>query len=102
MGEEVGLNIDVFRSNITKLRSSLSSLESGIKTNRTFDKTNIKPFTNDLENIVNAIELLIKYKTLLNVDITSLEDIGEKMQENDERLANYSSNNIPVSGTQSL
>ncbi|WP_106496023.1 TIGR04197 family type VII secretion effector [Lentibacillus sp. Marseille-P4043] len=86
MGEEVGINIGVFRSNVKNLRSSLSDLESGIKTSRTFDKTNITPFIDDLENTIKAIELLKKYKTLLDTDITTLGDIGEKMRETDENL----------------
>ncbi|MFD1361466.1 TIGR04197 family type VII secretion effector [Lentibacillus salinarum] len=87
MAEEVGINMGEFRSNIATLRSSASSIESGIKTNRTFDKTTIKPFTKDLENVIKAIELLQKYQTLLDSDIDTLEQTGEKMKENDERLA---------------
>ncbi|MGY0691180.1 TIGR04197 family type VII secretion effector [Virgibacillus sp. FSP13] len=102
MGEEVGINIGVFRSNVKNLRSSLSDLESGIKTSRTFDKTNITPFMDDLENTIKAIELLKKYKTLLDTDITTLGEVGERMRENDERLASYASNNIPVSGPQPI
>ncbi|WP_371069048.1 TIGR04197 family type VII secretion effector [Sediminibacillus sp. JSM 1682029] len=95
MAEEVGINMDVFRSNIKKLQSSVSGLESGMKTNRSFDKTNIKPFIDDLENTIKAIELLEEYKTLLISDINTLEETGEKMREKDEELARPMNNMGP-------
>ncbi|GAB3799652.1 TIGR04197 family type VII secretion effector [Virgibacillus kimchii] len=84
---EVGINHGEFRSNVENLRNSVTALDSKIKTNRTFEKTNISPFTNDLENIIRAVELINKYKTLLNDDISILEDVGEQMKQNDEELA---------------
>ncbi|WP_164216040.1 TIGR04197 family type VII secretion effector [Virgibacillus sp. YIM 98842] len=97
---EVGINFDVFRSNVDNLRSSASNLESSIKTSRTFDKTNISPFIDDLENIIQAAELIDKYKTLLNEDINTLEHVGEQMRQNDEELANR--NNYVSHGPQPL
>ncbi|WP_249872491.1 TIGR04197 family type VII secretion effector [Oceanobacillus saliphilus] len=87
MAEEVGINSEVFRSNIEKLRGSLSNLESKIHANQTFKKTNITPFTNDLENIIKAVELINKYKMLLDEDISTLNNVGEQMRQNDEDLA---------------
>lgn len=94
---EVGINNDDFRSKVDNLRNSVTALDSKIKTNRTFEKTNIKPFTNDLENLIKAVELINKYKTLLNDDISILEDVGEQMKQNDEELAsrNHHVNNGP-------
>lgn len=94
MAEEVGINIGVFQSNISKLGSSVVSIESSIKTNYTFDKTNIKPFMDDLENTIEAIQLLQKYKTLLDSDIDTLENVGDKMKENDERLAALTTDHV--------
>jgi len=94
MAEEVGINIGVFQSNTSKLRSSVSGIEGSIKTNYTFDKTNIKPFMDDLENTIEAIQLLRKYKTLLDSDIGTLENVGEKMKENDERLASITTGHV--------
>ncbi|MEW9677814.1 TIGR04197 family type VII secretion effector [Lentibacillus sp. L22] len=94
MGEEVGIQLGEFRSKVEKLRSSVTSIESGIKTGRTFEKTNIKPFKNDLKNTIEAIELLQKYKTLLHSDIDTLENVGEKIEENDEKLAELSTANV--------
>ncbi|MEN1967635.1 TIGR04197 family type VII secretion effector [Lentibacillus sp. N15] len=87
MSEKVSIDIGTFNSNIKKLRSSLAGLEIGIEKDRSFDKTNITPFTDDLENTMKAIELLSKYKNMLDTDITTLEGVGESMKENDERLA---------------
>ncbi|WP_077320206.1 TIGR04197 family type VII secretion effector [Virgibacillus proomii] len=85
MSKEVSINMDVFRSNIEKIRETATSLKTGIKTNRTFKKTNIKPFINDLENIIKGVELLERYKQLLIEDIYTLKHVGEQMRENDER-----------------
>ncbi|MBT2598933.1 MULTISPECIES: TIGR04197 family type VII secretion effector [unclassified Oceanobacillus] len=84
---EIGVNIGGFQSTITNLRTSVFSLESSLKTNYTFNKTNIKPFVEDLENTIEAIELLQRYKKLLETDIDTLENVGETMKENDERIA---------------
>lgn len=97
---EVGINSDVFRSNVDNLRNSLTDLESKIKTNRTFEKTNITPFTNDLENIIKAVELINKYKIMLDQDISTLKDVGEQMKQNDEELARR--NNHVSNGPQAI
>src|SRR5690625_3583487 len=102
MAEEVGINIGVFQSNTSKLRSSVSGIEGSIKTNYTFDKTNIKPFMDDLENTIEAIQLLQKYKTLLDSDIDTLKNVGEKMKENDEILAAITTDTDHVTGPQLL
>lgn len=91
---EVGINIDIFRSNVDNLRNSVTDLESKIKTNRTFEKTNITPFINDLENIIKSVELINKYKLMLDQDISILKDVGEQMKENDEELASRNSHII--------
>lgn len=85
--EVVGIEVGGFQSSIAKLKTSVSSIESSIKTNYAFDKTNIKPFVDDLENTIEAIELLKRYKKLLNSDIDTLENVGETMRDNDERIA---------------
>lgn len=100
MMSEVGINFDVFQSNVDNLRNSVTDLDSNIKTNRTFEKTNISPFTNDLENIIKAVELVNQYKIMLEQDISTLRDIGEQMKQNDEELANR--NNVVSSGPQAI
>lgn len=84
---EVGINYDLFQTAINHLNNSVTALESSMKTNRTFEKTNITPFTNDLENIIKAVELLNRYKQVLIQDISTLQDIGEQMKQKDEELA---------------
>ncbi|GAE94511.1 hypothetical protein JCM21714_3673 [Gracilibacillus boraciitolerans JCM 21714] len=100
MTKEVNINMNVFRSNISKLRTSEAELEGNIKDEWTFDKTNITPFTNDLENSLRTMELLKKYVDLLESDIITLQSIGgEKIQETDEKLGSQidSSNFVPQS-----
>lgn len=98
MSKEVSINMSVFRSNVSKLKSSVTDIEIKQPTS-TLSKTNIEPFTKDLENVIEAIELLERYKKILETDITTLEQTGEKMREKDEELAAV---NHPISGPQPL
>lgn len=100
MIEKLSINPGEFQSNISALRPSAAGIESGIKTSRSFNQTNIKPFTKDLEHVIRAMGLLKRYQTLLNSDIDILEQTGEKIKENDERLAATST--IDVDGPQPL
>ncbi|MCR1836240.1 TIGR04197 family type VII secretion effector [Oceanobacillus caeni] len=95
----VSIHMEQFQSVISELRTSGSSISSSMKTSRTLEKTNIEPFTKELELTVEAIELLEKYKALLDSDITILEDTGATMQENDERLGQVNAN---VTGPQPI
>lgn len=88
MAGEVSIKIDEFQTNIANLRSAVSSIESSIKTDEEFEKTNIEPFTKDLETTIDAINLLDRYKQMLNTDIDALENVGDEMVENDEEIAN--------------
>ena len=90
MAEEVSINITEFNSNINSLRSAVSSINSSIKTTRELEKTNITPFTKDLETTIEAIELLERYKQMLDTDINALDNVGKEMVENDEQLARVS------------
>ncbi|AUJ26911.1 MULTISPECIES: TIGR04197 family type VII secretion effector [Virgibacillus] len=87
MGEQVGINIEVFRENVSRLKAAVSNINSSTNKNWTFDKTNITPFTNDLENAVKAMTILERYVTLLSNDIDTLKNIGESMKEKDEELS---------------
>lgn len=90
MAEEVGIKIEEFNTNVESLRSAVSSINSTIKTNREFEVTNIDPFKKDLKTAIDAIELLEKYKQMMNADINALENVGVEMKENDENLAKAS------------
>ncbi|MGP4040975.1 TIGR04197 family type VII secretion effector [Gracilibacillus sp. D59] len=98
MSKEVSINMNVFRSNVSKLRSAVAEIETN-KTTNSFSKTNIEPFTKDLENVIEAMELLEQYKTILESDIVTLEQTGEQMKEQDEKLASV---NYPISGPQPI
>lgn len=87
MTREVGINIDLFRSNVGKLSDSLSGLQTNNIKTSTFSKTNINPFKQDLENMIKAVELLEKYKLILETDITTLKQTGESIREHDLKIA---------------
>lgn len=87
MAEEVGININEFESNISTLRSAVSGINSSIKTNREFENTDLKPFMDDLQTTIDAIQLLERYKQMLDADINALNNVGEEMVENDKELA---------------
>ncbi len=89
MANKVSINIGVFQENIGNLRTAITNVDSGIQTSEAFDKTNIEPFIKDLENLIQSIELLEKYKTLFNTDIDTLEGVGESLREQDERLSQH-------------
>lgn len=87
MSKEVGINIELFQANVEKLSSSLTSLQTNLLKTKSFSNTNITPFTEDLQNVVKAMELLEKYKLILEADIITLKQTGESVMENDERVA---------------
>ncbi|MCK0473462.1 TIGR04197 family type VII secretion effector [Halalkalibacter sp. APA_J-10(15)] len=87
MGAEVKINIEVFRANAEKLRGSLSQLESKMNVNKALGQTNISPFTDDVEKFAEALQLIKRYKQLIEVDVGILKETGEAMKENDEQLA---------------
>lgn len=86
--------MDEFLTVTSSLKSSTGNISSSMKTNRTLEMTNINPFTKDLEQTITAIELLEKYKALLESDNTILKDTGETMKENDEQIAQANNNAI--------
>ncbi len=93
MAKEVSINMSVFRSNIARLRSAVANIEAN-NTTHSFSKTNIEPFTRDLEQVIEALELLQQYKNILETDITTLEQTGEQLKEKDEELASVNANFI--------
>lgn len=86
MSQEVSININLFHSNLSKLQTAVADINLN-KTTHSFGKTNIEPFTKDLENIIETMELLERYKSILQADVTTLEKTGEQMREKDEELA---------------
>lgn len=91
MAEEVSINMEVFNSNVRGLKDSLTGLRSKISQDRTFEKTNIEPFTEDLENTLRALKLLINdYYSLLDMDIERVRETGENMRKTDDELATTS------------
>ncbi|MFP7168907.1 TIGR04197 family type VII secretion effector [Terribacillus sp. 7520-G] len=86
MGKEVAINMEVFETNVSSLKASAEALLFSQHKSYILEKTNISPFTKDLEQMVKAIELLDKYKTLLAQDIQTLKEVGETIRDTDEQL----------------
>ncbi|MFB1099715.1 TIGR04197 family type VII secretion effector [Terribacillus sp. JSM ZJ617] len=86
MAKEVAINMEVFESNVSSLKASAEALLFSEHKSYTLEKTNIAPFTKDLEQMIKALELLDKYKTLLTQDIQTLKEVGETMRDTDEQL----------------
>ena len=87
MAKKISLQTGAFQENIGNLRSTITNVDSEIQTSETFEMTNMEPFTNDLENLIQSVELLERYKTLFHTDIDTLEGVGESLREQDERLS---------------
>lgn len=91
MSEEIKINIEIFSSYITNLHTVTSNLHSDLSPKGKLESTNIEPFTEDLETIVDAIDLLDRYKQMLDSDIDILEELGEKIDEKDKEIAQKTS-----------
>jgi len=100
MAKEVGINIELFHQNVENLRCAVESLQGVPQPDKTLKKTNIKPFVDDMENVVKAFELLEKYQVLFEADLTTLKKVGDDMEEQDEQLA--SQNNSVCAAPQSI
>lgn len=87
MSEKISLNYGLFKGNMNDLKTSVNKLESSMSKSESFDKTNITPFINDLENMISALEMLERYKSLFLEDIEVINDAGEKLKEQDEVLS---------------
>lgn len=94
MSDRISLNIALFKDNVISLRNSVTSIDGQMSTSETFDKTNIKPFIDDLENMIRALELLMQYKELFQADLETLDDVGEKIREQDIRLSQVQRHDI--------
>ncbi|MBO1002419.1 hypothetical protein ACFSKI_04560 [Pseudogracilibacillus auburnensis] len=87
MGEKISLNIDMFQDNMNELRNAVNHLGNYMDKAETLEKTNIPLFLNDLENMITALEFLDEYKLLFQEDLVVVNDIAEKIREQDERLS---------------
>lgn len=94
MGTEIKIDTDLFEARVDFLKDAINNVDNKISAEETFEFTNIKSLTEILENLIETIEMIDTYKTLFNEDINTLEDIGESMQEQDEKLAQTSSQAI--------
>lgn len=98
MAKEISINMNPFQSNISKLKKSAGNLNS-TKRIGSFNRTNLGPFTKDLEQVMEAIDLLKQYKRILEKDIITLEKTGNSIRDIDVDLSKRSHS---ISGPQPI
>ncbi|MCT1576498.1 TIGR04197 family type VII secretion effector [Oceanobacillus kimchii] len=93
MSKEVSIDTQLFELNINRLSASIEKLKFDQHANYSLEKTNISPFTDDLGQMVKAIEIIDLYRTLLVKDVQMLTDVGENMRQTDEHLSKQHEHN---------
>ncbi|AEH52960.1 TIGR04197 family type VII secretion effector [Heyndrickxia coagulans] len=83
---EIKLNVELFNSNIEQLQAAVSDMETNLIKTTSFDQTNINPFKEELKQVTKAMELLRKYKSILEADIQTLKNTGESIKKLDEQI----------------
>ncbi|AJO23647.1 TIGR04197 family type VII secretion effector [Weizmannia coagulans] len=83
---EIKLNVELFNSNIEQLQAAVSDMETNLIKTTSFDQTNINPFKEELKQVTKAMELLSKYKSILEADIQTLKNTGEAIKKLDEQI----------------
>lgn len=83
---EIKLNVELFDSNIEQLQAAVSDMETNLIKTTSFDQTNINPFKEELKQVTKAMELLRKYKSILEADIQTLKNTGESIKKLDEQI----------------
>ncbi|WP_207368863.1 TIGR04197 family type VII secretion effector [Heyndrickxia coagulans] len=83
---EIKLNVELFNSNIEQLQAAVSDMETNLIKTTSFDQTNINPFKEELKQVTKAMELLRKYKSILEADIQTLKNTGEAIKKLDEQI----------------
>ena len=83
---EIKLNVELFNSNIEQLQAAVSDMETNLIKTASFDQTNINPFKEELKQVTKAMELLSKYKSILEADIQTLKNTGEAIKKLDEQI----------------
>lgn len=87
MGYDISFNETEFNGKVESFENAIADIESKMSKGETLDKTNLKPFVKDLENLVRTLEILEKYRDMLQQDITGIKNIGEGLKNQDAALS---------------
>ena len=87
MAEHIQIHVNVLTSHINKLERAILNIEECIQENEAFEFTNIKPYVNDLENMMKLMQVLQDYKKFFQADIEILTTVSSSFKEQDEHLA---------------
>lgn len=83
MGDQIGINIGVFNSNISALKASASSIE--FSPSASLSKTDINPFKEYENSVQDLATALSQYKSIVESDAQQMANIGKAIEDADRR-----------------
>ncbi len=88
MSETISLDIDEFNLKMDELKSGVDQVKEVISKSETLDKTNIDPFVENLSIMIESLELLERYKSMVvSEDIPFMKKKVNDLVEQDEKLS---------------
>ncbi|HLR73793.1 MAG TPA: TIGR04197 family type VII secretion effector [Virgibacillus sp.] len=87
MAEHIQIPVNVLTSHINKLERAILNIEECIPGNEAFEYTNIKPYVNDLENMMKLMQVLQDYKKFFQADTEILTTVSSSFKEQDKHLS---------------
>lgn len=83
MSDQIGINLEVFNSNITTLKASVAGID--FSPSASLSKTDINPFK-EYENSIHDLSTAItEYKSILENDAQQMTNIGKAIADADKR-----------------
>lgn len=83
MSMKIGINVDVFKSNVNSLKASSSSIDFSVS--NSLEKTDVNPFKEYENSIQDLAALLAKYKSIVTSDAQQISNIGKAIEDADKR-----------------
>lgn len=84
MGDQIGINYEVFKSETSKITSSANSINFNFSSN--LSTTNIDPFKNYLTMINELKSGINNYKNLAMNDVKKVASTGQAIKEADQKI----------------
>lgn len=87
MTERIHIHVDLLTSHIKRLERAMKNVDSCLSESEIIDYTNIKPYVNDLENMLKMIQIITMYKAMFQTDTETLAQVSATFTEQDQQLA---------------
>ncbi len=87
MAEMIHIHVDLLTSHIARLERAMKNVDSHLLESETIDFTNIKPYVNDLENMLKMIQMITTYKAMFQSDTETLAQVRATFTAQDQQLA---------------